>query len=137
MARSYDLYLDAGSDFVMPLPPVTAINGTPVNLTGFTVQSYLRRSYASDFAVAFTATITNPTAGIITLSMAADDTVEIDTPYSGLTAANRWVYDVVITSGSNVITKVFDGMVTVNPAVTAKLNTNFISPYVPEDFGGI
>lgn len=136
MAQSLDLYIDQGSHFRATLPAVRTSGGQIVNLTGYTVECLMRRSYSTQYAVVITAEITNATGGIITLTLAPEET-------SGLQASvlhtSRWVYDVVLTGPDpdNIVTKVFEGMVIVNPSVTSKPNTILLTPYVPEDFGGI
>ena len=130
MAKNLDLYIDQGSDFLAVLPPVTKPDNTIQNLSTYTVQCLIRRSYSIQYAVAVTAVVSNAVGGIITLSM--DNTVT-----AGL-APTRWVYDVIITdTNTNFVTKVFEGMAFVNPAVTSKPNTSLITPYVPDDYGGI
>lgn len=134
MAKSLDLFIDQGSDFLVQLPPVTQANGTVLNLTGYDVEAFLRRSYTTRYAVQFTATITNAAQGLITLSLASTET-------SGLQASvlhtARWVYDVVITAPNDKVTRVFEGVVVINPSVSAKPSTILLTPYVPEDFGGL
>ena len=129
MAYSLDLTIDQGSDFVAVLPPVTNPNGSVLNLTGYTPSSLMRLSYATVFAVSITATVSNAAAGIITLSLPNMETAGLN--------STRWVYDVVITDGGGIITKVFEGIIMVNPAVTSKSNTSLLTPYVPDDWGGV
>lgn len=131
MAINEDLYIDQGSDFLAQMPPVTNTAGTVVDLTTYTAACQMRRSYGSIYAINVTATITDPTEGIITLSMLNSET-------QGLSPL-RYVYDVTIISASDppIITKVFDGLIIVNPGVTDKPVTNIVVPYIPDDFGGI
>jgi hypothetical protein len=129
MALNLDLYIDQGTDWTAILPPVTNPAGTVVDLTTYTAESQLRRSYASVVAVQITATISNPTGGIITLTMVNTSTAGLD--------PLRYVYDVNITDGSGNITKVFDGLIIVNPGVTNKPNTDLLTPFVPDDYGGL
>jgi hypothetical protein len=130
MALSLDLYIDQGSDFLAVLPPVTNPDGTVFNLTGYTPTCLMRLSYATQYAVSITASVTNATEGIITLSM---DNVET----AGLNST-RWVYDLIITNvGTSFVTRIFEGIITVNPAVTSKPNTTLLTPYVPDDWGGV
>lgn len=129
MAKNVDLYMDQGSDFEFEFPPVRNYDGTVVNLTGYEVTSLLRRSYAIKTAVAFTAEITNPTGGIIKLSMLNEHTAGLN--------ATRWVYDVIITDPDEIVDRVFEGLVHVSPSVSSKPNTTLLTPYVPDDYGGI
>ena len=61
----------------------------------------------------FTTSIANdPTTGIITLSLTADQTNNLEAPA-------RYVYDVEITKTSDsTITRVIEGIITVSPSVT-------------------
>ena len=129
MALSLDLYIDQGSDFVAVLPPVTLPNGSVLNLTGYAPSSYMRRSFATQYAVSFTAIVLDATGGIIKLTMPNQETAGLE--------PTRWVYDVVLTDVNSTVTKIFEGMVIVNPAVTSKPNTSLLTPYVPEDWGGL
>jgi hypothetical protein len=71
------------------------------------------------------------TNGIITVTLTNSET-------SGL-APTRWVYDVTVESPSpdNIVIKVFEGLATVNPGVSSKPNTTLLTPYIPEDYGGL
>jgi hypothetical protein len=129
MAKSIDLYIDQGSDFLVTLPAVTAANGSVVDLTTYTAVCQIRRSYASLDAVQLVVTIPNPSNGIIVLSLVKTETV-------GLTPT-RYVYDVVITDANGKATKVFEGLMVVNPGVSGKPNTTLLTPYVPDDYGGL
>lgn len=129
MALSLDLYIDQGSDFTTVMPPVTNPDGSVLNLTGYTPSCLIRLSYATVYAVAVNAAVTNAVGGIITLSLPNVETAGLN--------STRWVYDVIITDGGGIITKVFEGIVLVNPAVTSKPNTSLLTPYVPDDWGGI
>lgn len=128
MSIALDIYIDQGADFVGIFPAVTTSGGSVLNLTTYTAMAQMRRSYASSDAVAFTVTISNPTGGIITLNLASSET-------QGL-APTRYVYDVNIISNTGVITRVFEGIVTVNPGVTNKPITNLVVPYLPDDYSG-
>lgn len=129
MAISLDLYVDQGTDWTAILPPVTDTTGTLVDLTTYTAVSQLRRSYTSIYAVQLTVTIDSPTTGVIELSLGNTETAGLD--------PLRYVYDVVIIDSSLNRTKVFDGLIIVNPGVTDKPNTSLLTPFTPDDWGGL
>ena len=130
MAKTIDLYIDQGVDFSAIMPPLTLPNGTVQSLVDYTFLAYIRRSYATIFAVQMVATALTPvTQGIIMLSLGPGET-------AGL-APTRYVYDVVIEDILGIKTKVFEGLAIVNPGVSSKPKTTLISPYVPEDYGGL
>lgn len=130
MAKVIDIYIDQGSDFTATFPPVTDNTGSILDLTGYTVMCRIRRSYATVYAVQLTVDESKFTEGIVTISLTNNET-------SGLFPA-RWVYDVTIQDPvNNLITKVFEGLATINPGVTSKPDTTLLTPYVPEDYGGL
>lgn len=109
MATISNLYVDAGATY-SNIITVTATNGQPLDLTGYTVASQMRKSYGSSTAYAFTASIYNATQGKVRLQLSASQSEAIP--------AGRWLYDVEITSPSSVKTRVVEGIVTVNPQIT-------------------
>ena len=70
----------------------------------------MRKSYYSTTANSFTVTISNAANGEITMAMTSANTANL-TP-------GRAVYDLVMTSPTNVKTRVVEGIVTVLPSVT-------------------
>jgi hypothetical protein len=82
----------------------------PVNLTGYSASSQMRKSYYSSSATNITASVTGTSNGEITLSMTAANT-------SSLTPG-RYVYDLIIDDGANTVTRVVEGIATVLPSVT-------------------
>ena len=84
--------------------------GAALNLFGYSAASQIRKSYYSSTANNFTATVTGIANGEITLSMTAANTANL-TP-------GRYLYDLVITSPSEVKTRVVEGIVNVLPGVT-------------------
>lgn len=109
MAITKNLVIDQGSTFTANLQYVTN-SKVPVDLTGATVRSQMRKSYKSANATAtFTATITNASTGNVQLSLDADTTANIK--------YGRYVYDAKANVG-NVVVKIFEGIVSVYPGVT-------------------
>jgi hypothetical protein len=129
VAKILDIYIDQGSDFTATFPPVTDNGGNVVDLTGYTAVCQIRRSYATVFAVQMNIDNTEFSDGIITISLPNSET-------GGLTPT-RYVYDVNITDTHGIVTKVFEGLATVNPGVSSKPNTTLLTPYIPEDYGGL
>ena len=64
----------------------------------------------SSTSTAFTASISNASAGEITISLTDSQTTSLE--------AGRYVYDVLITASGGAKTRVVEGQVTVNPSVT-------------------
>jgi hypothetical protein len=82
----------------------------PINLTGYSASSQMRKSYYSSSATNITASVTGTSNGEITLSMTSANT-------SSLTPG-RYVYDLIIDDGANTVTRVVEGIATVLPSVT-------------------
>ena len=110
MAIKANISIDQGADFQATID-VTESDGTPFDLTGYTGRAQMRKSYSSstykDFSVGIGA---NTLAGELILSMNSTTTTSI-TP-------GRWLWDVEIVSNTNVVTRVAEGIATVNPEIT-------------------
>lgn len=110
MPTSKNIVIDQGATFSLDVEVVDA-NKNPVNLTGYTFRASMRKTYYSLTAVNFTITpAPDLTTGIFTLDLTATQTSAIK--------AGRYVYDIEIEDEDGVVTRVFDGIVTVTPEVT-------------------
>lgn len=109
MATITNLYIDAGSDYSI-IVTANQSNGDPLNLTGYTVKSQIRKSYASPTAYDFTATVFSANAGKIRLALTATQTSAIK--------PGRYLYDVEITSSIGEKRRVLEGIIIVTPEIT-------------------
>lgn len=109
MATISNLYVDAGSDY-SNIITVAATNGQPLNLSGYTVASQMRKSYKSSVAYPFTASVLDAPSGKIRLQLTPSQSESIP--------EGRWLYDVEITSPTGSKKRVVEGIVTVNPQIT-------------------
>jgi hypothetical protein len=109
LAAFSELVIEQGSTF-SSLLNVEDSNGDAINLYAYSANSQMRKSYYSSSYTVITSTVTGTSNGEITLSMTASNT-------SSLTPG-RYVYDVIITSPTSVVTRVVEGIVTVLPSVT-------------------
>ena len=109
MASISNIFIDQGADFTTTVT-VTDSSDSAVNLTGFSVAAQIRKTFLSSSATAFTASISNASAGEITISLTDSQTTSLE--------AGRYVYDVLITASGGTKTRVVEGQVTVNPSVT-------------------
>lgn len=113
MSTRSDLYIDQGSDF-SAIVSLRNQNGTPINLTNFTVKSQFRKSYQSSVATDFTVTIIDDVNGKIRLRLPADDSSAIQ--------AGRYLYDVEITTinvlGERDRRRALEGLVIITPEIT-------------------
>ena len=109
MAGFAELTIEQGANYSTSVT-VNGSDGSPTNLTGYTVAAQLRKSYYSTSATNFTATISLPSSGEITLSLLPATTSDL-TP-------GRYVFDLVITSPTSVKTRVVEGVAVILPSVT-------------------
>ena len=109
MAAFSEIVIEQGATFNTTIN-VEDTAGAAINLYGYTANSMMRKSYYSSSATTITSTVTGTANGEVTLSVSATNT-------AGLTPG-RYVYDVIITSPTSVVTRVDEGIVTVLPSVT-------------------
>ncbi len=109
MAKTYNLYLDQGTTFSAN---ITARDDSRNirDLTGYTAQSSMRRSYFSANSVSFSASIPNPSSGNVVISLNDSQTANLK--------YGRYVYDIIIINTSNVVERLIEGIVVVNPEAT-------------------
>jgi len=113
MAAIANLRIDQGATFSSDVT-VSDTDGSAFNLTGYTASAKMAKGYASTRTrtTMTTAIASDPTTGVITLSLTADQTNALDAPA-------RYVYDVEITQTlDSTITRVIEGIITVSPSVT-------------------
>ena len=109
MASISNIFIDQGATFTTTVT-VSDANGDAVNLSGYSVAAQIRKTFLSSSATAFTASISNASAGEITISLTDSQTTSLE--------SGRYVYDVLITASGGTKTRVVEGQVTVNPSVT-------------------
>jgi hypothetical protein len=109
MAAFSEIVIEQGATFNTTIN-VEDTAGAAINLFGYTANSMMRKSYYSTSATTITSTVTGTANGEVTLSVSATNTAAL-TP-------GRYVYDVIITSPTSVVTRVVEGIVTVLPSVT-------------------
>lgn len=113
MAATANLRIDRGATFSSDVI-VADTDGTAFDLTGYSAEAKMALGYASTRTrVTLTTTINgDPTTGIITISLTADQTKTLEAPA-------RYVYDVEITKTSDsTVTRVIEGIITISPDVT-------------------
>ena len=103
-----DLTITQGETYSTSLPIKNA-NNNPVNLTGYTGASQLRRHPSALTAYNFSVT-TSGNTGIVTLSLSTQDSAAIPD--------GRYVYDTKITDSLGKVTVVYNGIVDIIARVT-------------------
>lgn len=106
MATKANISIDQGTTFNTQIQ-LSDEAGNPLDLSAYTANSQIRRWYNSSVEVDFNVTLSN---GVINLALDANTTTNL--------TRSRYVYDVIVTDGSNNITRVVEGVITVNPSVT-------------------
>ena len=109
MAIIANIFIDQGADFSITVD-VSDANGNQLNLTGYTAAAQMRKTYeSSSISATFTTSIA-AADGQVTLSLT-------DTVTTAL-SPGRYVYDLVVTDGSSISTRVVEGQAIVTPGVT-------------------
>jgi hypothetical protein len=113
MAAVYvnNLVINAGSDFSQSFTLEETESNSFLNLTGYQVDSQMRKWSGSSTFISFTTFVEfPPTNGKINISLTAEETKNI--------RPGRYVYDVLITDTFGQKNKVIEGMVLVREGVT-------------------
>lgn len=108
MAQIQNIYIDQGTTFSLSLV-VNDQNGDLKDLSDYTVAAQMRKSYYTNTSISFTAAVSLPAEGEVTISLTAVQTSAIK--------AGRYVYDIEIT-GEGETLRVLEGIVVINPEVT-------------------
>lgn len=109
MANVSNIFIDQGSSFDISVD-VTDNNGNAFDLTNYTAEAQVRKTYTSTNVTCTFSTSVNTSNGVVTLNLS-------DTVTAGV-EPGRYVYDCVITSGSGEKTRIVEGQVTFTPGVT-------------------
>ena len=110
MAEYIELNLDQGSDFKFDAD-LTNNDGTVANCAGYRFASSLRKSFYSARPTAnMTVTIVDASNGNVSFSLSSTQTANIK--------AGRYLFDVKQTDNQGNKTRLFEGIITVNPQVT-------------------
>lgn len=115
-ADTLDIFIEGRED-----TPVHAVwqdsSGTPIDLTGYSAKMQVRAAVDGNVIVE-----KSSGAGSIALGGAAGTVdytfTSAETVTLGTAAPRGAVHDLVLTSGGGVVTKLFKGRITVDPAVT-------------------
>ena len=108
MATTKNLVIDQGSTFTANVQFLDN-SKIPISLVGYNVKSQMRKSYASANATTFTANITSPSTGNVSISLTSGQTANL--------IAGRYIYDIEANIADTVV-RIVEGIITVNPGVT-------------------
>ena len=105
-----NLLLEKGTDFDATFNIQNEDNTTPLNLTGYTAEAKLKKSYYTTASTNFVVDFVDRYNGILKISLNNTGTSALD--------ARRYVYDIVLTSPQSIKTRVIEGILEVTPGVT-------------------
>lgn len=109
MAQSSNIYIDAGSTY-SAIVNVRNSDGTPINLTNFTIAAQIRKSYGSLNAYNFTCSIFDAASGKVRMILPAATSSTIK--------PGRYLYDIEVTSPIGEKLRVIEGIVLITPEIT-------------------
>ena len=109
MAIRANLIIDQGATYTTVVT-ITDANNNTIDLSGYSGNAVIKKAYSSlNVAQTFTVSV-NGSLGQVSLSLTANQTANI--------IAGRYVYDVKLTDSFGAISRVVEGIATVNPKVT-------------------
>lgn len=108
MATKANLKIEQGTDFSTSIT-LTDDDNDAVNLTDYTGAGQIRKYYTSTTAVNWTVALGGNT-GIVTISLGSNTTNNM--------TSGRYVYDIELTDGSGIVSRILEGIVTITPGVT-------------------
>lgn len=111
MAAYVELYMDQGSTFENVLTVTDDLTNAPINITGYSFSSQIRRSYYSINPTAnIVCSISDANNGVLIMSLAASNTASIK--------AGRYLFDLESVNTLNNTSRILEGIITVTPGVT-------------------
>ena len=110
MAQFVEVDLDQGTNFNLDIV-VKNDDDSRINVAGYTFSSSMRKSFYSSGGTAnLTVAVISAANGDVRFSLNAATTANIK--------AGRYVFDIKQINTSNVTSRMFEGIITVNPQVT-------------------
>ena len=109
MAARADIIIEQWTTFETVVT-VTDDYGNVVNLTDYEAASQIRKHHTSSSVTSSFVMTNGGTNGQLTLTLSSSATGGMD--------GGRYVYDVEVTTAAGVVSRVVEGIVTVNPQVT-------------------
>ena len=108
MATKANIIIDQGTTFSTVIT-LADEDENAIDLTGYSANSQIRKHYSSSNSQSFSVSLGGAN-GTVTLSLTSTQTANL--------VAGRYVYDVEVTSSTNVVSRIVEGIVTVTPEVT-------------------
>ena len=114
MASIYNITIDQGATYTLAISYKDS-NGAAINLTNYTAAMQLRSTYTSADAVL---SLSSPSNGIVITPATGLINLTITDTQTAALLATTFVYDLEITSPTNVKTRLIQGNAIINPEVT-------------------
>ena len=108
MATKANLIVDQGTHFSTTIS-IANMDDEAIDLTGYSAAAQIRKHYSSSNSVNF---------GVSIDAQQGDLTLTLTPAQTNAMVPGRYVYDVEVTNSSNVVSRVVEGIVTINPGVT-------------------
>lgn len=114
MASVYNATIDQGANWYVTFTYQDS-TGTPINLTGYTAAMQLRAPTDSTTA---SLSLSSPSNGIVITGATGVVAVSATAAQTGALIEGIYEYDLELTSGAGVVTRLVQGQITVSPQVT-------------------
>ncbi len=108
-AGIYNLSIEQGSSWELQMS-IDSSAGSDLNITGYTFDAKIAKSYYDDSPVSITAVIVNAVTGSIKLSLTPAQTTALD-------AAIEYIHDIDMTSPAGTVTRLMEGRATISPGL--------------------
>jgi len=105
-----NILVNTDTDFTQVFTLENADTNSALNLAGFQVKAQMRKHPSSSGVTTFTSSILSAAAGQIRIGLSTSQTADLK--------EGRYLYDVVITDTSSVMTRVVEGTALVSKGVT-------------------
>jgi len=105
-----NIVIEQGFDFNSTFQLEDTVTNDVLDLTDYTVESKLRKTYTSSTSVSFSIIIGTPTSGQISISLTPSQTAALK--------EGRYVYDIKAIRPDGTVIKVIEGSALVRPGVT-------------------
>jgi len=105
-----NIVIEQGFDFNTTFQLEDTATATLLDLSGYSVESQLRKTYTSSTSVSFASSITDAARGKVQISLASTETTDLK--------PGRYVYDVKLTSSGGAVSKPIEGAALIRAGVT-------------------
>ncbi len=104
-----NLVIDKGAHFDTSFY-ITNQDGTPLDMSGYTGEATMKKSYSATTKVPFTLSFVDRTLGHVQIALTSSESDALN--------RRRYVYDILLTSPNGYKTRVIEGLAEVNPGVS-------------------